>query len=87
MFSLVHMHACTSSACRQCDAESCVRLGLLGILPERLIGEEIVADFLLFNLNRHRKFEYVEALGLECPTNDVHEVRHMFFVLAILTFV
>lgn len=63
---------------RQRNAESTLRLALLGILPERLAGEERVADFLLFHLNRRRLFDYVDVLGLPEPTNDVHEVRPLF---------
>ncbi|KAL8441620.1 hypothetical protein Emag_007021 [Eimeria magna] len=54
-----------------CDEESSLRLAVLGILPERLAGEERVADFLLFYLNKHQQFHYVEALGLSEPTNDI----------------
>ncbi|KAL8454441.1 hypothetical protein Emed_000162 [Eimeria media] len=67
---------------KQCDEESSLRLAVLGILPERLAGEERVADFLLFHLNRHHQFDYVEALGLSEPTNDVREIsRHICLTL------
>ncbi|KAL8269669.1 hypothetical protein Esti_006424 [Eimeria stiedai] len=67
---------------KQCDEESSLRLAVLGILPERLAGEERVADFLLFHLNRHHHFDYVEALGLSEPTNDIREIsRHICLTL------
>ncbi|KAL8435477.1 hypothetical protein ACSSS7_002484 [Eimeria intestinalis] len=67
---------------KQCDEESSLRLAVLGILPERLAGEERVADFLLFHLNRHQQFDYVEALGLSEPTNNIREIsRHICLTL------
>lgn len=47
-----------------------------GLLPNRIIGSEIIADFLLFWLNRQREFRYVEALGLPAPTDRIDEVLY-----------
>lgn len=60
--------------CRNCDPGRSLILGVLGILPEHLIGEELAADYLLFQLNKNRQFGYVQVLGLNGPTNDIYEV-------------
>ncbi|KAL8426359.1 hypothetical protein Efla_002977 [Eimeria flavescens] len=67
---------------KQCSGEGTLRLAALGLLPDRLAGEERVADFVLYELNRHRNFAYVETLGLTEPTNDIREVsRHICLTL------
>ena len=70
---------------RQCDSRTSLILGVLGILPERLVGEELAADFLLFHLNRRRQFDYVHVLGLNSPTNDIHEAgtRHTNSIVSL----
>ncbi|CDJ63114.1 GTPase domain-containing protein, putative [Eimeria necatrix] len=63
---------------KNCDPGRSLILGVLGILPEHLIGEELAADYLLFQLNKNRQFGYVQVLGLNGPTNDIYEVsRHI----------
>ena len=41
---------------------------------DHLVGEEIVADYLLYLLNKNQEFGYVSALGLETPTDNIHEL-------------
>ncbi|XP_026191269.1 mitochondrial GTPase 1 [Cyclospora cayetanensis] len=67
---------------KKCDPRSSLVFGVLGILPERLVGEELAADFVLFHLNKKRQFDYVQVLGLKAPTNDIYEVsRHICMTL------
>ena len=37
------------------DAGVAMQLALIGTLRDDLVGEELIADFLLFELNRHRR--------------------------------
>ena len=39
-----------------------------------MVGEEIVADYLLYWLNKNEEFDYVSALGLSSPTDDIKQV-------------
>jgi hypothetical protein len=40
-------------------------------LRDELIGEELLADFLLFSLNQFQSKPYVKALGLTEPTDNL----------------
>ena len=71
------MFTCVCGVYRQCDEESSLILGVLGIIPERLIGEELAADYILFLLNKNKIFNYVKILGLQEPSNDIYEVRRL----------
>lgn len=51
-----------------------MKLALTGCLPDHLVGEDIIADYLLFWLNKHSRFDYVPLLGLDAPSDDVCEV-------------
>ena len=44
-----------------------------------MVGEEIVADYLLYWLNKNEEFDYVSALGLSSPTDDI---RHVLLEIA-----
>eukprot|EP00039_Didymoeca_costata_P010806 m.146370 g.146370 ORF g.146370 m.146370 type:complete len:166 (-) comp14969_c0_seq4:3297-3794(-) len=51
-------------------------LSLIGTLRDELVGEELIADFLLYTLNSRRNFTYVKEFGLEAPSDDIEEVLH-----------
>lgn len=51
-----------------------LKLGLCNTILEHLVGERILADFLLFWLNKHQYFNYVEYFGIEKPTDSVLEI-------------
>ncbi|XP_063231239.1 mitochondrial GTPase 1 [Bacillus rossius redtenbacheri] len=55
------------------DVESGMRLALCSCLPDHLVGEEMIADYLLYMLNREQNFTYVEYLGLEQPTDVISQ--------------
>ncbi|KOB67268.1 Mitochondrial GTPase 1 [Operophtera brumata] len=42
-------------------------LALCASLQDHLVGEEAIADYLLYWLNSHGKFQYVEYMGLDEP--------------------
>lgn len=51
-----------------------MKLALVGCLPDHLVGEDLIADYLLYWLNKHERFEYVPLMGLEQPTDDISEL-------------
>ncbi|XP_053947060.1 mitochondrial GTPase 1 [Anastrepha ludens] len=59
---------------RIADDEMGMKLALLGCLPDHLVGEELIADYMLYWMNKHRRFEYVKEVGLENPTDSIAEV-------------
>mmetsp|Transcript_22023 Transcript_22023/g.48914 ORF Transcript_22023/g.48914 Transcript_22023/m.48914 type:complete len:407 (+) Transcript_22023:31-1251(+) len=56
------------------DRERNTKLALLGCMPDHFSGEMYLADYLLYRLNKERRFEYVEELGLPGPSNDLEFV-------------
>ncbi|CAG9128115.1 unnamed protein product [Plutella xylostella] len=56
------------------DMEMGLKLALCASLQDHLVGEEAIADYLLYWLNKHGKFKYVVYMGLEEPTDDINEV-------------
>lgn len=56
------------------DVFSGLKLALAGCLQDHLVGQEIMADYLLFWLNKHRRFQYVDKLDLPRPSDDILEV-------------
>lgn len=54
--------------------ETPLKLGLCGIIKDELIGVRDLADYLLFYLNTHGRFEYQELFGLEYPTDDIDQL-------------
>lgn len=55
------------------DAEAMLRLALVGCVRDGLIAWVTVADYLLFQLNRHDPTGASYREFCEAPTNDVHE--------------
>ncbi|SPP83005.1 mitochondrial GTPase 1 [Drosophila guanche] len=52
------------------DDEMGMKLALVGCLPDHIVGEDLIADYLLYWLNKHRRFEYVEKLSLSSGPSD-----------------
>lgn len=52
------------------DDEMGMKLALVGCVPDHIVGEDLIADYLLFWLNKHKRLEYVEKLGLRSGPND-----------------
>ncbi|XP_054733259.1 mitochondrial GTPase 1 [Anastrepha obliqua] len=63
---------------RIADDEMGMKLASLGCLPDHLVGEELIADYMLYWMNKHRRFEYVKEVGLENPTDSIAEVLMMY---------
>lgn len=58
------------------------KLALIGSLQDHLVGHIMIADFLLFWLNKNKKYEYVVNLGLSEPNDDINYV--LIFIAAKL---
>lgn len=55
------------------DINAGLKLALSGCLLDHLVGDEIIADFLLYLLNKRGNFSYVEKMGLKEPTDNITE--------------
>lgn len=55
-----------------------LKLALCASLQDHLVGEEAIADYLLYWLNSHGKFEYVDYMGLQEPCDDINKVLFGF---------
>lgn len=53
------------------NIESGMRLSLCGCLPDHLVGEQYIVDYMLFWLNKHNFFSYVDVFELTEPTDNV----------------
>ena len=56
------------------SVEAGLQLALIGTLRDDLVGEELLADYLLYNLNQNEKYEYVDRFQLPGPSDDIYEV-------------
>lgn len=56
------------------NIETGMKLALCGTILDHLVGEDIIADYLLFSLNRLQRFGYVERYDLETPSDDIQHV-------------
>ena len=61
---------------------------LLASLKDSAVGEELIADYLLFLLNRLKRFEYVDYMKLEEPMDNSRimlaksAIANDFFIVA-----
>jgi hypothetical protein len=51
---------------------------LAGAIKDERVGEDVLADFLLYSLNRVACFRYVQEFGLPAPSDDFPTVRRAF---------
>uniref|UniRef100_A0A8B9HSJ4 Mitochondrial GTPase 1 n=1 Tax=Astyanax mexicanus TaxID=7994 RepID=A0A8B9HSJ4_ASTMX len=56
------------------NIETGMKLALCGTILDHLVGEDIIADYLLYSLNRLQRFGYVEKYELEGPCDDIQHV-------------
>ncbi|XP_050932382.1 mitochondrial ribosome-associated GTPase 1 [Lates calcarifer] len=56
------------------SVETGMKLALCGTILDHLVGEDIIADYLLYSLNRLGKFRYVEKYNLQEPSDDIQHV-------------
>ena len=55
------------------DVHTGMRLALCDCIPSNLIGEEDIVDYLLFWLNTHDNFSYLDLYNIKQPTDDIVE--------------
>lgn len=53
------------------NIETGLKLALCATLQDHLVGEEVIADFLLYWFNKNNNFEYVSYLNCDEPTDDI----------------
>merc|ERR1711881_744666 len=56
------------------DIQTAVKLSTTRILSQNRLTHLGTADYILFELNRQRIFNYVEALNLDQPEDDIEQV-------------
>ncbi|CAK9813631.1 Mitochondrial GTPase 1 [Anthophora plagiata] len=56
------------------DMHTGLKLALVGCMQDHLVGPEVLADYLLFWLNKHKRFEYVEKLELPEPKDNISHI-------------
>lgn len=57
------------------DTETGMKLAVCACLQDHLVGPDLIADYLLFWLNRNGRTEqYVELMGLDGPSDSIGEV-------------
>lgn len=56
------------------NVEHGMKLALCSCFQDHLVGFENIADYLLYYMNKHNNLLYVEAMGVEDPTDDITEV-------------
>lgn len=48
-----------------------LKLALTGAIKDTIVGHEVLADYMLYSLNRIKSDRYVDVLGLEGPTDTI----------------
>lgn len=56
------------------DGEQGMKLALVSCLQDHLVGETMIADYLLYWLNKNEEFGYVEKIGVNEPTDEIAQV-------------
>ncbi|NXD78379.1 MTG1 GTPase, partial [Halcyon senegalensis] len=60
------------------DVETGMKLALCGAIRDHLVGEDIMADYLLYTLNKQQQFGYTQRYGLDEACDDIEAVlRHV----------
>ncbi|NXC22966.1 MTG1 GTPase, partial [Corythaeola cristata] len=60
------------------DIETGMKLALCGAIHDHLVGEDIMADYLLYTLNKQQQFGYVQRYGLAEACDGITPVlRHV----------
>lgn len=53
------------------DHEMGMKLALCSCFQDHLVGEDLIADYLLYFLNKNGNFFYLNEVGLDEPTDDI----------------
>lgn len=53
------------------DVEVGLKLALCSCFQDHLVGEDIIADYLLYWMNKNENYKYTELMGVDEPTDDI----------------
>ncbi|NXM02102.1 MTG1 GTPase, partial [Tyrannus savana] len=56
------------------DVETGMKLALCGAIHDHMVGEDVMADYLLYTLNKQQQFGYVQRYGLGEPCDHIESV-------------
>ncbi|XP_029818461.1 peroxisomal N(1)-acetyl-spermine/spermidine oxidase-like, partial [Manacus vitellinus] len=56
------------------DVEMGMKLALCGAIRDHMVGEDMMADYLLYTLNKQQQFGYVQRYGLGEPCDHIEPV-------------
>lgn len=56
------------------DIHAGMKLALVGCLQDHVVGLHVLANYLLYWLNKNGRFDYVEKLGMSEPNDDIMHV-------------
>lgn len=56
------------------DAERGMKLAAVSCLQDHLVGETVIADYMLYWLNKNKYFAYVDWLKLDGPTDNIQDL-------------
>ncbi|KAG7169987.1 mitochondrial ribosome-associated GTPase 1-like [Homarus americanus] len=56
------------------DVETGLKLALVATIKDHLVGEDIMADYLLYRLNSQGNHSYVSYLGIDEPTDTIQQL-------------
>lgn len=56
------------------NSEVLLKLAAVGTLKDHLVGETIIADYILFCLNQQHNYKYTDVYGFKQPSDDIDEV-------------
>ncbi|KAK8797303.1 hypothetical protein WA158_004511 [Blastocystis sp. Blastoise] len=56
-----------------------LKLALIGSVKDRIVGEDILADYLLYLLNKKEQFKYVQLLNLKAPTDNIVDIQNVIY--------
>jgi len=56
------------------NTEEALRLALCATVKDEMVGSDALADYLLYWMNKHKRFEYVNALEMNEPCDDIGKV-------------
>ncbi|NXR69331.1 MTG1 GTPase, partial [Rhadina sibilatrix] len=60
------------------DVETGMKLALCGAVRDHLVGEDVMADYLLYTLNKQQQFGYVQRYGLGQPCDHIEPLlKHL----------
>lgn len=56
------------------DIEIGLKLAACNTIQDHLVGERVIADYILYWLNKHEHFEYIKHFKMEKPSDNILEV-------------